>query len=536
MLSFFKSIILFIRQPNIVKGFQVLFAFFLAYFAILLLHYHYYLITFPYPIIYREGAMMATTTMLLHGIKPFNFLLEPQYTNIYGLVYPLLVWPWAKLFGVGLIVHRAVTAFFILASCVIIFFVLNKKKTPLLLNFWAILSLYASLLFPLTTTPCVEPASTGLFFMLLTVFIPFLLDYSYSSIFISVICSLLAFYSKPYFLLGLPVMASYLFLFVSMKKSIFFVSWSLIGFAISAFLINYFFQSYFDDCFFIHSNGASDYCFNFILFGQVHKFSILHKSLILLLLIIFVYSAVRWLMAVKIKNINKILKTCFASFWWKGWEAPLIANQLPLELYAGICSGYVLWFYLGKHYGANLWYFFQLFSPFLVTFIAWATGRFTLWPILFSFLLISNLFSLTFDDNYQYFYKNTVGWPVIEKLVKSNERIFNSALTAPLLVQEDREVFDNGNTEAFLIGRKRAGPLGHWLKADNRIDIIQTLFVNKLQDMMKFKKFDLIMIEAGYTSNVMPASMLNYYKFVSSAMVMVPQDRKYFLITVWVPK
>src|ERR1035441_4176186 len=152
MLSFLKSSNLFIHRPTILKGFQALFALFLAYFAIRLFHYHYYLITFPYPNNYREGLLMATTTMLLHGLNPYSFLLEPQYSNGYGIVYPLIAFPFAGIFGMNLIVFRAVTALFIITCCAVIFCVLYKKKTPLLLNLWAVLTLYASLLFPLTST------------------------------------------------------------------------------------------------------------------------------------------------------------------------------------------------------------------------------------------------------------------------------------------------------------------------------------------------------------------------------------------------
>jgi len=67
------------------KWFQTLFAVSLAYFAIRLLIYHYYLATFPYPNTYREGAMMATTSLLQHGVKPYQFLCEPQFTNVYGI-------------------------------------------------------------------------------------------------------------------------------------------------------------------------------------------------------------------------------------------------------------------------------------------------------------------------------------------------------------------------------------------------------------------------------------------------------------------
>ena len=157
---------------------------------------------------------------------------------------------------------------------------------------------------------------------------------------------------------------------------------------------------------------------------------------------------------------------------------------------------------MGKHYGANLWYFFQLFSPFLAIFVAWLTGRFSLWPIVFSSLLIYNLFSLTSDDDYKYFNKNAIGWGTVEMLIKSNSSIFSSPLIDPLLIKNNREIFVDGATEFFSQGGRRQGLLGYVFQEDKRVDIAQALFNNKLQEMMKNKKFDLIIIdEAHYLKN-----------------------------------
>jgi len=533
-MSLLNSTISFLEQPNILKVFKALFALSLGYFAFILFHYHYYLITFPYPIIYREGAMMASTAKLLHGINPYNFLLEPQYTNGYGLVYPLAVLPFASLLGVSLVVHRALTGFFILSSCAIIFFVLSRKKTPVLLNLWATLTLYASLLFPLTSTPCVDPAATGLFFMLLTIFIPFFLNYSYLSLGVSIICGFLAFYTKTYFLLGMPVMASYLFLFISKKKSIFYGFCCLAFFSFSVFVTDHFFPSYFDDCFFINYNISDRFGWTFVLIRQLHRYADLHVGIIILLSLVFIYTLVRLIMSASIKSVKNILKGSLNSIQWKNWNGPLITSQLPLDIYAGICFAAVLLISMGKHFGANLWYFFQLFSPFLASFVAWGTGRFKLWPIFFSFLLIYNLFILTRDDNYKYFDKNVAGWHEVEMLIKSKAIIFNSSLIAPLLIQENKEIYDDG-TDFYAEGSKRSGFLGRFFHEDNRVNMAQSLYFNKVHSMIEYKKFDLIMIEAGYPGDVIPKNVSNYYKYIGSILVNVPQDRRPYLMTVWRP-
>src|SRR4051812_8085724 len=91
-------------------GAAVIFAVALMYFAVRIVSYHCHLVNFPYPNTYREGALMTTTEALVRGKNPYALALQPQYTNVYGIVYPLFVWPWAKLFGISMVVHRIVVA------------------------------------------------------------------------------------------------------------------------------------------------------------------------------------------------------------------------------------------------------------------------------------------------------------------------------------------------------------------------------------------------------------------------------------------
>ena len=58
--------------------------------------------------------MMTSTDALVKGLNPYDMSLQPQLMNQYGIIYPLLVWPWAKIFGTTMLIHRMVTAFFIL--------------------------------------------------------------------------------------------------------------------------------------------------------------------------------------------------------------------------------------------------------------------------------------------------------------------------------------------------------------------------------------------------------------------------------------
>jgi len=265
-----------------VSVFQVIFMLFLAFFALRLAIYHFDLLKYPYPCGLREGAMMTNTDALVKGLNPYDMALQPQYMNPYGIVYPLLVWPWAKLFGTTILVHRMVTAFFILASCALMFFILRKMKVAVLLSVWAMLMFYASLVYPETSTPSIDPGAIGMFFMLLSIFIPWLQKYSYRSLVISVLFGLLAFYSKPYAILGTMIIASYLFFFVSRFKSLIYM---LILFALtaaSALAVNQILPAYFDNCFFTSLNMAPAWSTMERLNLQIHLYTGLHLWILIL--------------------------------------------------------------------------------------------------------------------------------------------------------------------------------------------------------------------------------------------------------------
>jgi len=365
---------------------KIVFTLSLIYFGLRLLSYHYHLLVFPYPDSFREGAMMTSTGALLKGLNPYDMSLQPQFMNQYGIIYPLLVWPWAKLFGNTLLVHKIVVAFFILASCLLIFLVLKRKNVPVLLNTWACLMLYSSWIFPGTSTPSIDPGAIGMFFFLLTVFIPWFFKYSYPSLIISIVCGLLGFYTKSYAFLGVFVMLSYVFLFVSRIKGLFYgLLLSILSF-ISVLVVNQVFQAYFDNCFFSHVNMEHAWASMERLHEQIVQYRHLH---LWTLVLIGIYAL---------------------GYGFKYFKKPLIKLSFPLVLYAGMCSSFVLYMSLGRHTGATLWYFFQLLSPFFLVAAAWVFGRYTYWPLLCVPFLVGNLYVMTISHDYKLFNKTMPGW------------------------------------------------------------------------------------------------------------------------------
>src|SRR4051812_6143490 len=74
------------------------------------------LLASPNPQEYREPAALLSTGLLLQGKNPYALEFQPVFTNLYGILYHLVVYPLAKLAGDTYTVHRAVATAFVLAA------------------------------------------------------------------------------------------------------------------------------------------------------------------------------------------------------------------------------------------------------------------------------------------------------------------------------------------------------------------------------------------------------------------------------------
>ncbi|MBF0504469.1 MAG: hypothetical protein HQL14_05125 [Candidatus Omnitrophica bacterium] len=479
--------------------------------------------------------MMTNTDALLKGLNPYAMAQQPQCTNVYGIIFPLLTWPLVKLLGHTLIIHRLVTGFSILASCALVSFVLKKMKIPFLLNIWASLMLYSSLLYPGTSTPCIDPAATGLFFLLATIFVPWFCKYSYKSLFISALCGIFALYSKQYTVLGVIVMATYLFLFVSKIKGFFYgFLWLLLLF-ISALAANLTLPAYFNNCFFSILTMNPAWSSMERLHVQIVMYRALHKWTLILMGIFTLAYGFKMISEYFGADIKSRIKKIIFCLNIINIKEPLIRLSVPLGLYAGLWSASVLYLSLGRHGGAMLWYFFQLLSPFLLIGAVWLFSRYAFWPIICVPFLILNLYTITADQDGKYFNKNTQGWPEISLLVSQHRHILNSPIIAPMLIEQNKEVFDNGETEYFLEGSQLSPLIKIFFKEDPRVFLQLLLFFENIKDMIQNKKFDLILLQPSLLPMGVGEQIKKYYKFEGEFMVYAPQDRRPYAITVWIP-
>jgi len=210
-------------------------------------------------------------------------------------------------------------------------------------------------------------------------------------------------------------------------------------------------------------------------------------------------------------------------------------HGILLTVWAGSWSAFVLYFSLGRHSGAMLWYFFQLLSPFLLVGAAWAFNRIELWPILCTPFLVLNLLTMTAGQDYKVFYDHRDGWPELTMVISKYQNILNSPLIASLLVEQGKPLYDNGQTEYFLSGAERNGWMRGFFKQDDRVYLQMLMFFKDIRSKIENKEFDLIILQPSLLPLGVGDEIKEFYKYEGQAVVYAPQDQKPYAVTLWRP-
>ncbi len=119
---------------------------------------------------------MLTTKLLTEGKNPYSLENMPVATNLFGIFYPVIVYPFAKIWGATLLIHRAVTGVSIILACIILAFVMKQKNIPIWYIFSTLVIFYSSLLF--LTTPISRTAALDVLLLLSSVVFPTLFPHS----------------------------------------------------------------------------------------------------------------------------------------------------------------------------------------------------------------------------------------------------------------------------------------------------------------------------------------------------------------------
>lgn len=523
------------------------FSLILFYFAIQLIRYHYLVVTFPYPLERFEGGMLLTTKLLLNGENPYALEKMPIALNPYGIIYHLFVYPFAKLWGSTFLVHRAVAGVFLLLSCACFFVILRRHRVNVIYSLSAVLVLYASLLY--RYTPIAKPDGPGVFLFLVSIFIVYLMQYSTCSLVISMILGIMAFYTKPYFVLSVPMLAIYLFLFVSKKKAVFYGTLSVLLLAITALIVNQIYETYFVNTFFNHINVATNDLEH--LQKQLEFFVMYYSGIILIMFVyfsLFIFDLVKSgsLPSLKFAMIrHELLKRIDI----RHFDQPLIHAVFPLALYCFIVSSAIFYFWLGRHYGNIMTYAYHLVSPFFLI-AAYSLLDLPLQnPHLvkrrenynYILLLPCIVISLYFLYSAAAYLKNSPewtdieNWQRVERITESHKNILNSEVLVSLLLEQDKPIYDTGLTNLLRQSHYPFAWLEEFLISNAEISKQWTNYETAIDLAIREKKFDAVII-ASHEHQYHLRNLPEYYFMVDTIGVCMFQTGQCNLLEIWEPK
>jgi hypothetical protein len=521
------------------------------------LAYEYAMITHPYQLQYREGAILLTTEKLLNGENPYSIENQPYGANVYGIMYSVIGLPLANFFGNTFIVHRFISAFFAVLCASLVAWILKRQKVMLVYCLAGAGIMYCSLLFHKTITA--EPDAIGLFSFLLAIYLCKENDFSKRSLFICLLLSIVVFYTKSYFILTIPIICSYLFLFRSKQKGVIYGVIFLFIFAIFLVFSYQIIPTFILFMFYSKTiiGHGKDITYSWF---QMKNFIGINIGLVVLGVFLLILKLMKKqktkyeTLTSQIKSQNTIqenLQNKSYSLNFGNWNEPLIQNtKITIYTYALLVSLFLVIFILGGTRGAYLYYHFTFLTPFLVIVVLSATqmnlevdfsvNRYQTLQLNGHTIMLS-LALLGFWGTFankgklkEMTTENVNDWEKIRTYITQSNDILNVSSTANLLHEQGKKVYDNGHTEYLVDYQDKAITL---LDKDlQNLKAKNNEFKQEVMQKIAAQKFDLILHDNGSHWYLSENDLAKTYLKIDSVLLNMPHMGYDWKTTVWKPK
>lgn len=481
----------------------------------------------PYPIEYREGASQVITQLLLDGRNPFALENQPQGMTNYGILYSLLAWPFAAAFGNTLLVHRAISLVFILLASWLVF------RTALVAKRDAGLAIAGAELVAIGLAARAGlgalPGSLGAFLFLLAIVVPFNRGFDRWGLLVSGLASLLAFYTKPYYLLAFGIVATYLFLCVSQRRALLYV----LGFGAAAgatvLLVRFAFPLYFFDTVFSNLgqagvNNAGHLYLQLRQLGAEFYLSLIAAAVVIL---------GGWP-----RRRERSTDTDSAS-------APrlpvpdraLISGSVDYFAYAFVCSMLVFIMILGPNPGSYMNYSYQLILP---PFFLWLIRKINLRrrvALLVLPLLLLNLILFCWVRLGPALLSETTesrpAWDELYASVDDCHRILNSPVIVSEMLRLGMRPIDSGQTQYYYAtegyrGMRLFGPSYEVIARNGE------RYLGAIRSLAAGQEFDCIILtrHSDWTLNL---PLRDRYRLTQTVNIAMPQVEQKWRLDIWLP-
>lgn len=464
---------------------------------------HFKIIIFPFSNDFREGHIYSTTTLLLKGINPYSLDAYPVYLNSYGILYNLVVYPFAILLGNSLELHRSIVAVFIFATIYVISRPSFKLNNSIFFNAICFLLLYWGFIYgPNSIT---RPDALGIFLYVLTIVIPIRANFSTRSIVFSMIFALLAFYAKPYYLFGWIILSIYMFFYKGMKRTILYNLFFASIFILLGVIVFHIFPMYFYQTIFVYKAYLSSFSYS------VNQFYLFFYSILPL-----VFFLVIFLVQLKGRFLNLMLNPYF---------------------FLSVIISLFLIYPLGLNGGAFLTYHLQLLLPlvclFLLTYDDLVINKLKNNKIVIVIMILLLLRSVDLTPNPVG--NENVNWLKMSNYIDNKHEVLNGSLLAPMLLDKERRIYDNGATCFVFDLPKNVTPIFLFGFEDIMYDK-QKKYINDIIFKIKYKKFDAIILTPSLDQGLYKLIDTSKYCFKRQEILINPHDHMSWKVDVFEPK
>ena len=450
-----------------------------------LIYHHWQIIVAPVPLDLYEGTMPLITGIIADGNNPYTRPFQPQAADVYPPLYNILIAPLSLLFGNTFQLHRSVSAIFILVASLLCGLAAIRNGSTLRNGAAVTLLMYSALLF--YATPVSSTNALGVALFLAGLLIPWLYQFSRSSLIFSLGCGLLSFFTKQYFILGMAILCLYLFLFLSMRRAL------LLGAAFACLLLTslsivHITSPYYLDNTLFAPAAAIHGLQTWQILGMQLRFYVIVYAGLLFAIAVHVFLSARHTDPAGPRNL-RVMGFKLAA---KGWHGPLLLKRLDFFWFCLFWATAAIIFWLGRNPGNWMTYLFQLMSPFLLlagfSLIARAPRE--------SRLLVP-LLILNFYQSYAVLHKDFSvdmnSWDRVDRLIAESDQILATQMLVMTLLKHDKSVYQDGHTFYFPLAANKPGVFVK-ARAEDRVPAVWNEYLTKLYRKIERQEFDLILL------------------------------------------
>jgi hypothetical protein len=385
---------------------------------------HLRMIVSPAPQEMREGAIIWITRLVLEGRNPYVLSELPASTYAYGIIYRLVVLPFARIFGNGYTVHRAVSAVAIAGACAVLYRLLRREGTRFVLAVIGVMLFYASSVY--FVAPLARPDGLAVLFCLASIACLFTDDLTPGWFAVGLIFGLLALLTKIYLAFPPFLMSLYVLLFVSPKRGLIYAVTTVAASVVALLAMTVFYPAYISMSLVDNMNSASYY-------------NVDHMKRQTLDWLIYSLPLTIGLVLLLLRAVTR----AGPMQWIRSTPSPFA--------FAAAVNATVFFCVFAGHAGAHMTYMFHLVTPLLIVSMlpcfderSWA-GAIVAVALPVAFIANAHYFPLTFGR----FRAAEATFAQLSESIRTHHYVLGSTEVAGPLALAGQPVFDSGHSQYF---------------------------------------------------------------------------------------